>query len=510
MNRLAAVALIGFTVLMFACEGPETPELMQGSLDLEVKSVLLGQPMLVDGDNQITISWPKESRQQAIKLLWKAPASGGTYQILRATAKDGPFNVIASPSTAEYVDVTAQAGTTYFYKATARSAEWFHESKVLTGIHKSLNKKVLGFNVYRSRYYEGPFYRINPLPVTGGSYIDGDLPADSIYFYKVALDFDGELVGHKDGELGGGKTALAFFWTKGKKTKPAKHKSIKLAVHPCVHGVTKSRVRFVVRVHNQKGDIVKGLKWNNFKVATGNTKVKVKMFWPNLPWGMQMGGVVMDYSGSMYATKRDVPLMENMLISGMVGAKAFWDRYGVIKYDNKVKEYVAFTTSLAKLLKGITALNDKFGGSTAFYDAAIRSFATVSAQQHPIPMLTSLFHKKFVVGFTDGEENASKYKAADVVATAKQVCAPFFGVGFDGQVGSVGHKKLQFLADNTGGAVYIATKTSSGLFEKVSKMVDNGYSLVAEKANKPAADHKVTFSVNYKGLKATKTVVLAY
>ncbi len=184
----------------------------------------------------------------------------------------------------------------------------------------------------------------------------------------------------------------------------------------------------------------------------------------------------------------------------MVGAKAFWDRYHVIKYDTNIETYVPFTTNLKLLLKGISTLKHKFSGGTAFYDAAIKSLAAVDKEQHPIPVLTGLFHKKFVVGFTDGEANSSKHKAAEVLHAAQQACAPFFAVGFDGQLGSDGVKKLLHLTNQTGGATFIATKSSSGLFEKVSKLVDNGYSLVVKKSPGAKSVHKLTFTVKYKGM----------
>jgi len=407
------------------------------------------------------------------------------------------------------VDQTAAPGDKYHYQVTASVPGKQIKSKVVQAGVVKLDRKVKGFNVYRSRNLDGPFYQINPLPVTGDTYIDGDLPADSGFFYKVSVVYDAELPGHVDLELNT-KMELAFWWTKWGKTKKAKPTKVSLAVHPCAHGKVFNKVRLVARVYDQKGDIVKGLKAKNFKVTVDGKAAPVKLFWANYPWGMQMGGVVMDYSGSMYATKRDIPLMENMLISGMVGAKAFWDRYNVIKYDTKIETYVPFTTSLKTLLKGIKALNHKFSGATAFYDAAIATLAAVNKQKHPIPLLTSLFHKKFVVGFTDGEENSSKHKAAEVLHAAQQACAPFFAVGFDGQIDSKGIKKLIYLTSQTGGATFIAGKNSSGLFEKVSKLVDNGYSLVINKTPGAPAVHKVTIELKYKGLKDSYSTGILY
>jgi len=492
---------------IFACQADETPAAGQkvAPLSLTVTNVVTGKPILTEGQNSITIHWPKSMRQTALKLSWTAQGEGTVYQVHRSQSPTGPFSAVASTGAVQYVDTSVQPLITYHYVVKATGVGGNAESAVVMSTVLDAQGFFRGYNVYRSRSADGPFYKINPELVIEDSFTDGDLPSDSIYYYKVSVVYEHNLLGVVDADLETNHE-MAFAWVPWGKTKPAKHKKISVAVHPCIVGATKKKARLIVRVYDQSGDIIKGLKKGNFKVDVDTAKTKVLLTWPVIPWGMQVGGIVMDYSGSMYATKADIPLMENMVVSGMVGAKTFWDRYEIIKYDTKIITYAKFTTDLYKLVKAVKKLDHKFSGATRYYDALGDSIDSTAKQKHPVHLLNSLFHKKFVVGFSDGEENSSKHNSDELIHKARTKCVPVFGVGYDGQIGSPGIKKMKNLTDNTGGVTFIAGPKSSGLFEKISKLVDTGYSVIIPRAASASSKHVVTVTVKYKGLKAFHTL----
>ncbi len=428
--------------------------------------------------------------------------------MLRGLTPTGPYALLGTTSSLRFVDTAVQPHTAYFYVVRAEREDAVTESAVVGGRVDDVQGFFVGYNVYRSRRADGPFYKINPEVVTADSFEDADLPSDSIYYYKVAAVYDHQLKGMVDGDLES-NLEMSFAWIPWGKTKGAKHKTLKVAVYPCTAGTTSRKARLIVRVYDQSGDIVKYLKKKNFKIEVDGKSAPIWLSWPVWPWGMQIGGVVMDYSGSMYATKTDIPLMENMVVAGMIGAKTVFDRYGVTKYDTKIITYSKFTDDLYKLIKAVKKLDHKFGGATRYYDALASSIDATAAEKHPLHKLDSLFHKKFVVGFSDGEENSSKHKSAELIHKAREKCVPVFGVGYDGQIGSPGIKKMKNLTDNTGGVTFIAGKKSSGLFEKISKIVDNGYSVVIYKKG-PSAKRKVTVTVTVAGKTASQTLPMTF
>jgi len=515
---LGAVLCFACSLALAGCHEPNPgaqPQFEAGKIDLKlnVQNVIVGKPSVIPGINSITISWPNQqagSLKFALQLKWNAIPGAVAYEVFRSADSGGSFKILGAVSDLELLDqdVEALAVYEYYIKAVLDSGDT-QISPTISAQVADKKDSVLGFNVYRSRTVEGPYYMINPKIITGDIFLDNDLPADSTYYYKVSVVFTHDVPGAQPEQYMAANEVLfdSLIWGK---TWPAKPTSLSLGIYPCTHGYGFLGTRFVVRAYDQNGDIIRWLGKNNFSVEEDGSLVPIKHVFPVLPWGMQVGGIVMDYSGSMYAAKTDIPLMQNMLISGMIGAKSFWDRYEIVKYDTKIIPYALFTTSLSKLINAIKTLSHKFSGATAFYDALEKALKDTDAQHLPIPLLDNLFHKKFAIGFTDGEENSSKLKADDLIKSARNKCVPIYAVGYDGQITSPGIKKLLNLTDNTGGTTFLAKQSSTGLFEKISKIVDNGYFITIPTINAPTGPHKVKITLNYQGLTKSKTVTMTY
>lgn len=521
MCRKPSVLLASLLIVLgvIGCQGEPPGELTQADFDVTVRNSCVNQPMLDTGSwtafnkaNSLTISWPADAPEVGFSVTWPPQRGAIHYEVERTDDPDGGFVRLATTAAPRYFDAAVEQGKTYLYRVVMVTAEGARgESRVAQARVIELKGDVLGYNVFRSRTAEGPYYQINPELVTGNSFTDRDLPADSAYYYKVSLVLRDALKGPVDPDLGDNE--VAFFGNAWGKTKKKQHTSLRLALHPCPHSETSKTVSVVVRVFDDGGDVVKNLWKSNFKIDLDGKNRPLLGVWPIFPLGIQAGGLIMDYSGSMYATKRDIPLMERALISGLVGTKDFFDRFEVIKYDTKIISYTkGFTANLVTLLEAITGLNDKFGGATAFFDAL--HLALVNTAKETLPLSSgNVFNKKYVVGWTDGEENSSKIKRDELILTARKSCVPIYSVGYDGKPNSWGIKHLEQLANGTGGAVFLANNQSTGLFEKISTHVNAGYVLTMMKpkaGNAPAASHTVTVTATYNKLSASQSAPFTF
>lgn len=151
---------------------------------------------------------------------------------------------------------------------------------------------------------------------------------------------------------------------------------------------------------------------------------------------------VTDYSGSMSGVistlEADIPPAINELrFDG-----AMRDRWGLIKFDNRVESTLtldqdsAIDTSYLQGLRG-------FGGSTALRDALVTGIYNLSSQDPS--------RERILVAFTDGYENSSFTNSwDDVIRQATQNQVKIFVVGY----GSVEERVLRYLAHETGGTFY--------------------------------------------------------
>jgi fibronectin type 3 domain-containing protein len=57
-----------------------------------------------------------------VALIWTASSGATSYRVKRATVSDGPYTVIASPTTNSYTNTGLTNGTTYYYVVSAVNA----------------------------------------------------------------------------------------------------------------------------------------------------------------------------------------------------------------------------------------------------------------------------------------------------------------------------------------------------------------------------------------------------
>lgn len=150
-----------------------------------------------------------------ISLTWNAVSSATYYMIYRATASTGPYFSLGSTATANYIDINATQGTTYYYKiqaanntgesvdsaivsATAGTTNDTNANAELTA-PANLIARATGsdqiylswdavgsatyYTVYRASSPSGNYTGVATL--TTPNYTDADLTANTGYYYKI-------------------------------------------------------------------------------------------------------------------------------------------------------------------------------------------------------------------------------------------------------------------------------------------------------------------------------------
>lgn len=139
----------------------------------------------------------------------------------------------------------------------------------------------------------------------------------------------------------------------------------------------------------------------------------------------------------------------------------------------------------------------RYGGSTAFYDGAITGVNQLGAAVNA---------RKIVVAMTDGQENASSARLADVVAAAQAQSIPIFTVAF-GRASDVDEVSMQTIADQTGGQYRrVEGADLAGLFQGIQTGIRFQY--VATLASAPASGSVLSITLTRGGAPVTRTLTI--
>ena len=140
------------------------------------------------------------------KLTWKKISGAVSYKVYRATKKDGPYKLMKTTTDTSYVNTSAVAGKTYYYRVKAVASNTAANSaysrvKCLTcdlprpvvktgfnsaGKPKLTWKEVPGavkYQVYRAAKKDGP-YKLMKTTVDA-SYVNTSAVKGKTYYYKV-------------------------------------------------------------------------------------------------------------------------------------------------------------------------------------------------------------------------------------------------------------------------------------------------------------------------------------
>ena len=212
------------------------------------------------------------------------------------------------------------------------------------------------------------------------------------------------------------------------------------------------RVSAVVRDH--KGRFVQDLKARDFEILDGGQPRRITDFRSDLS-GVSVA-LLFDVSGSMEARLADAREAAGHVLKWLEAER---DETAIFTFDTRLEERTPFTTGLSALPSSMSSVVPF--GATSLHDAIAQTAERVGARDG---------RRRAVVVLTDGGDNASRMKPADVSALASAIDVPVYIFGIvasidnpsaDTRVSTTERSPLSGpladLASWTGGHVFIAS-----------------------------------------------------
>lgn len=182
--------------------------------------------------------------------------------------------------------------------------------------------------------------------------------------------------------------------------------------------------------------------------------------------------LVLDHSGSMAAPADDtsqVPKIKALRIAAeqFVGLMRPGARMTLLPFSSTISTPGNFTESKGDLQVRISRLRPE--GETALFDAVFAAVATLEAGNPP--------GKRAVVALTDGIDNSSRRRVAEVIDRAREARIPVHMLGL-GRPGELDEKTMRDMARQTGGEFHHARNEADliQIFEALSiQLHDDGF-----------------------------------
>ena len=230
-------------------------------------------------------------------------------------------------------------------------------------------------------------------------------------------------------------------------------------------------------VRDPKGGFVADLREGDFQVYEDGVRQPIKVFrHEDIPVTV---GLVVDHSGSMKAKLADVITAARTFVQSSRPD----DRMFVVNFNENVTASVpgaALPGNLPDVLA--RAISDMPAtGKTALYDAVVEAFLRLGADGP---------RKQVLIVISDGGDNASAHKLADVLETAMQSSALIYTIGiFDEDDADKNPDVLSRLARATGGEAFFPRRNSEAvaICEDIARDIRNQYTIgyVSTNAAKP-------------------------
>jgi len=199
---------------------------------------------------------------------------------------------------------------------------------------------------------------------------------------------------------------------------------------------------FNVSVTDNKSRHVSGLKASDFRVLENGRPQEIELFSAeNVPATV---GIVMDNSGSMRSKRAEA----QRAALAFVGASNPADELFLVAFNEKVHmglpEELRFTSDFGQVQFALMQMMP--AGRTALYDA------TVFALEH---LNTGTHDRKALVVLSDGGDNASRRKLADLLEILRRSSATVYTIGiYDENDADRNPRVLRKIAESSGGRAY--------------------------------------------------------
>ena len=253
-------------------------------------------------------------------------------------------------------------------------------------------------------------------------------------------------------------------------------------------------VSVVTTVTDSDGRLVPGLEREAFTILDDGDPQPITFFQNEVqPFTVV---VMMDYSASMTANLDRLEAAAEQFIIRMLPE----DKGQVGSFSDKIQFSGTFTSDRDDL---IFALDDlQFGNPTRLWDAIDAS----------IVMLQGVEGRKVVLGFTDGDDTASRYAdLGDVLDRARDEETLIYAIGleseyFNGQrrVRTRPDRGLRRLAQETGGGYFELEKTDDlgPTFTRVAQELHSQYTLGFTPETLDGREHDLEVRMNQRGMNA--------
>jgi len=225
---------------------------------------------------------------------------------------------------------------------------------------------------------------------------------------------------------------------------------------------------------DHKNILVSGLSQDDFQVYENGARQPIKYFsHEDIPVTV---GLVVDNSGSMGPKRHDV------IAAALAFARSSnpHDQMFVVNFNEKVSfglpGNIAFTDQAAQLQLALSRV--AADGETALYDAV------AVALEH---LKTGDRDKKVLIVISDGGDNASKHRLAEIMALAEKSSAIIYTIGiFDDQDVDRNPGVLKRLAKETGGEAFLPESLTevAPICERIARDIRNQYTIAYVPTNR--------------------------
>jgi Ca-activated chloride channel family protein len=220
-------------------------------------------------------------------------------------------------------------------------------------------------------------------------------------------------------------------------------------------------------VTDQKGHFVSDLRQEDFHVYENGVPQQIKLFThEDVPI---TAGIIVDHSGSMRRKLAEISAATRTFVQ----ASSPDDQIFVVTFNEHVElglpESIQFTADPSELERAISRA--PAAGMTALYDAVAAGLVRLHSGAR---------EKKVLVVISDGGDNASAHRLADILQLAEQSSAIIYAVGiFDEDDPDRNAAVLRRLASETGGIAFFPKELSevTGICARVARDIRSQYTL---------------------------------
>ena len=242
-------------------------------------------------------------------------------------------------------------------------------------------------------------------------------------------------------------------------------------------------VQLYATVRDAEGKFVSGLGEADFEVFEDRVKQTVRLFaHEDIPVTV---GLVVDHSGSMKGKLAEVTAAARTFVR----ASNPEDRMFVVNFNEKVSlglpAEIRFTNRAEEMETAI--LNAPATGQTALYDATVEGLQQLRNDGRD---------KKVLIVISDGGDNASTHRRAEVMEMAGRSDTLIYTIGiFDAEDPDRNPGVLRQFAQATGGEAYFPgeLKITVAVCEGIARDIRNQYSLgyISRNPAQPGAHRKI-------------------